>query len=408
MPDPLSENTTYLDLHVHSADGSDDAGGTVEGYLKWITARRAHGLRIDGFVVTEHRRFDPDRDYSALAARYGAIVLRGVEVETDIGHVLVFGVTPEFLSRFDLTSISLPSEEVFRAAWETGGVAVGAHAGRPRIGCVEHVDERGVTLEGVHVLEALNGGSNDYENGRAFDLADARGLRAVGGSDAHFVSALGGCLTRFDRAIHTVDDLVAALRDPAAAYTPIYLEDTAEGVEPRPRPSGTPVLQPFSSGQGTLGGDVIEYDRSVVGREVLVGSFEVTRELIASFCQALDERNPLYTDEAFAAQGPHGGIIAPPGIIQAVRMGPAPNPGVKFGSSTMMAGQLHEYYLPVRPGDTIEGFAQVREVYEKTGRSGRMVFVVRRTRFANQHGEDVAALQTTSVHREMRPVGEAE
>ncbi|MEI7926370.1 MAG: MaoC family dehydratase N-terminal domain-containing protein [Chloroflexota bacterium] len=403
MPD-----ATYLDLHVHSSDGSDDAGGTVEGYLKWIAARRKLGFKIDGFVVTEHRRFDLDRDYSELAARYDAVVLRGVEVETTIGHVLVFGVTPEFLAKFDLSSVSLPYEEVFKAAWETGGVAVGAHAGRPRIGCVEHVDERAVTLEGVRVIEALNGGSNDYENGRAFDLADARGLRVIGSSDSHFVSALGRCLTRFDRTIKTMDDLVAALRDPDASFAPMYLDDTKDGVEPRPRPSGAAVFLPGTSGQGSLGGDDLEDDRSVVGREVPVGKFEVTRELIAEYCEALDQTNPLYTDEAFAAAGPHKGIIAPPGIVQSVRMDGPPDPKVTFGDTTMMAGQRHEYYLPVRPGDTIEGFAQVKEVYEKTGRSGRMVFVVRRTRYANQHGEDVAAVESTSAHRQVKPAGEGE
>jgi acyl dehydratase/histidinol phosphatase-like PHP family hydrolase len=403
MPD-----ATYLDLHVHSSDGSDDAGGTVEGYLKWVAARRKLGFKIDGFVVTEHRRFDLDRDYSELAARYDAIVLRGVEVETTIGHVLVFGVTPEFLARFDLSSVSLPYEEVFKAAWETGGVAVGAHAGRPRIGCVEHVDERAVTLEGVHVIEALNGGSNDYENGRAFDLAEARGLRVIGSSDSHFVSALGRCLTRFDRVIKTMDDLVATLRDPDASFAPMYLDETKDSAEARPRPSGAPAFLPGTSGQGSLGGDDLEYDRSVVGREVPVGKFEVTRELIAEYCEALEQTNPLYTDEAFAAAGPHKGIIAPPGIVQAVRMDGPPDPKVTFGDTTMMAGQRHEYYLPVRPGDTIEGFAQVKEVYEKTGRSGRMVFVVRRTRYANQHGEDVAAVESTSAHRQVKPTGEGE
>ena len=398
--------STYLDLHVHSADGSDDAGGSVEGYLKWIAARRAHGQRIDGFVVTEHRRFDPARDYSALAAKYDAVVLRGVEVETDIGHVLVFGVTPEFLSKFDLTSVSLPYADVFRTAWETGGIAVGAHAGRPRIGCVEHVDDRGVTLEGVRVIEALNGGSNDYENGRAFDLAEARGLRVVGASDSHFVSALGRCLTRFDRDIKTMDDLVAALRDPDASYVPMYLDDTKDGVEARPRPSGAAVTLTSGSGQGTLSDHEIEYDRSVVGKEIVVGKFDVTREMIADYCAALDQTNPLYTDEAFAAQGPNKGIVAPPGIVQSMRMDPPPDAKVKFGNNTIMAGQLHQYYLPVRPGDTIEGFAQVKEVYEKTGRSGRMVFVVRRTRFANQHGEDVAAVEQTTAHREVQAKGE--
>lgn len=398
------QQATYLDLHVHSADGSDDAGGTVEGYLKWMAGRRSHGLRFDGFVVTEHRRFDLDRDYSALAARYDAVVLRGVEVETDVGHVLVFGVTPAFLARFDLASVSLPHEEVFRAAWETGGVAVGAHAGRPRIGCVEHADERGVTLEDVRIVEALNGGSNDYENGRAFDLAEARGMRTVGGSDAHFVSAVGRCLTRFDRPIRTIDDLVAALRDPQAAYAPVYLEDTAAGVAPRPRPSGAPAFVPATSGQGSLGSDEIEYDRSVIGREILVGKFEVTRQLIAEYCEALALPNPLYHDEEFARSTPYRGIVAPPGIVQAVRMDPAPNPRVKFGDSGLMAGQRYEYYLPVRPGDVIEGYAQVASVYEKTGRSGRMVFVVRRTRYVNQHGEDVASVETTSAIRETKPL----
>jgi len=42
----------YFDLHSHSTDASDDAGGTVEGYAKWIVARRKRGFHIDGFVLT--------------------------------------------------------------------------------------------------------------------------------------------------------------------------------------------------------------------------------------------------------------------------------------------------------------------------------------------------------------------
>ncbi len=55
---PVIDQYCYLDLHAHSTDASDDAGGTVEGYLKWIVARRKKGYRIDGFVLTEHRQFD--------------------------------------------------------------------------------------------------------------------------------------------------------------------------------------------------------------------------------------------------------------------------------------------------------------------------------------------------------------
>ena len=89
------------------------------------------GYHVDGFVLTEHRRYVDDADYSVLAEQYGVAILRGIEVETDVGHVLVYGVSGEFLERFDLSDVSLPYADMFRAATETGGIAVGAHAGRP-------------------------------------------------------------------------------------------------------------------------------------------------------------------------------------------------------------------------------------------------------------------------------------
>ena len=153
---------SYFDLHVHSTDGSDDAGGTVEGYCKWIEARRNNGYHVDGFVLTEHRNYLDDANYSALSEQYDVTILRGLEIETDIGHVLVYGVKDEFLQRFDLSDISLPYTDVFKAAEQTGGIAVGAHAGRPRIGLVEHVDERNISLAHIGIIEALNGGSSDY------------------------------------------------------------------------------------------------------------------------------------------------------------------------------------------------------------------------------------------------------
>ena len=150
----------YFDLHSHSTDASDDAGGTVEGYVKWIVARRKRGYHIDGFVLTEHRQYDPDSDYTALSEQYGVTVLRGAEVETDIGHVLVYGITPEFTRAFDLRQVSLPHKEVFRVALETGGYAVAAHAGRPRIGLAHYIDDEHMSIEGIRTIEQLNGGSS--------------------------------------------------------------------------------------------------------------------------------------------------------------------------------------------------------------------------------------------------------
>ncbi|MCA9850560.1 MAG: MaoC family dehydratase N-terminal domain-containing protein, partial [Dehalococcoidia bacterium] len=255
------------------------------------------------------------------------------------------------------------------------------------------------------LAETLNGGSSDFENARGHDLAVASGIGELGSSDSHFVSALGRCMTRFDRPIRSVEDLVAVLRDPARPFVPVRLEETKPGAEIAERATVAQLI-PSTSRQGELGGDELEYDRSVVGKEVPVGKLEVTAESIRQYCEALEETNPLYTDEKFAREeGPYGSLIAPPGILQTARLGGPPDAKVQFGNTTFMAGSRQEFRFPIRPGDTIEAFAQVKEVYEKTGRSGRMVFVVHRTRYMNQHGEDVAVTERSMVHRAVNAGG---
>ena len=221
-----SSKRWYMDLHSHSTDASDDAGGTVEWYAKWIVARRKRGYQIDGFVLTEHRQYDPDSDYRALSEQYGVSILRGAEVETDIGHVLVYGITPEFVRAFDLRQVSLPHKEVFRVALETGGYAVAAHAGRPRIGLAHYIDDEHMTIDGIQTVEQLNGGSSVDENNVGLALAERFGLKRVGGSDAHYVSAIGRCMTAFGRPIHTVEDLVQELLH--GEYYPVTVEQTLE------------------------------------------------------------------------------------------------------------------------------------------------------------------------------------
>ena len=183
----------------------------MEGYLKWIAARRRRGFRIDGFVLAEHRHFDPAVSYEELAGRYDVTVLHGAELETDAGHVLVYGVTPGLARRIDFTDVSLSHRELLAAVRDEGGAAVPAHAGRPRIGLWDHARAGRVAFDLVGAVEALNGGSSDEENRRARELAEGHGLPSVGGSDAHFVSAIGRCLTAFERPVTTTAELVAEL-----------------------------------------------------------------------------------------------------------------------------------------------------------------------------------------------------
>ena len=148
--------------------------------------------------------------------------------------------------------------------------------------------------------------------------------------------------------------------------------------------------------------DSIEFDRSIIGVDVSVGSHQVTKEEIIAYAKALDETNPLYLDEEAASAGPYGAIIAPPGFYHSIRLNQMPDPKLQFGdrNSGFIAGQSIEYFEPIRAGDTISAKAQIADVYAKTGRTGTLVFVVRRTTYSNQHGRTVMIVDGTNVRRE--------
>ena len=198
-----------LDLHLHS-ELSDDSRAPVEAYLKLLQRKRAE-RPLDGIVLTEHRQFDPTRGYHALADRYGFLILTAAEVETDYGHMLVYGVSEDILARFDFTNVHLPAQEVVSEVARLGGVALPCHPGRPNVGLCAHYETK-PPLEGVVAVEALNGGSKKGEDARVRDLMAAHGYAGFGGSDSHLVSFVGICATEFDADVRTIEDLVRELR----------------------------------------------------------------------------------------------------------------------------------------------------------------------------------------------------
>jgi predicted metal-dependent phosphoesterase TrpH len=210
-----------IDMHVHS-DVSDDGMASVETYLKWITRLRRN-YRIDGLVFTEHRLFNREADYDALAREYDILILKGTEADTDCGHVLLYGVNEKILDSFDLKNVHLSGRDLINAMEATGGIGIPAHPGRRHIGLVEHIEQGYDVGTSLRAAEQLNGGSSTQENGRAHQLVEDRKLYGTGGSDAHFVSAVGKFMTEFKRPIRTMQDLVGQLY--SGDYRPITLEE---------------------------------------------------------------------------------------------------------------------------------------------------------------------------------------
>ena len=146
--------------------------------------------------------------------------------------------------------------------------------------------------------------------------------------------------------------------------------------------------------------DDLIYNRSLLGEEHLIGAFKVTREMILAFAYSTGETHPLYSDEDAARASEYGDLIAPPTFCNIFVDGlKRPDIELEFGDLALFASQAIENLGPIKPGDTLEAKTKLKDVYAKTGRSGKMAFVVWETSFTNQHGATVVLVRDAFVRR---------
>ena len=143
----------------------------------------------------------------------------------------------------------------------------------------------------------------------------------------------------------------------------------------------------------------INFDKSVLGKEIDVGSHYVSESELIAYAKSLGETNPLYIDSAFANDGPHKSIIATPGYYTAIPLKPSLDPKIEFSTNAFsyMAGQNVIYKKHIMAGDTIYARSQVTNVYTKTGRSGSLIFVERKTTYLNQHNDTVLIVESSNA-----------
>jgi len=58
-----------------------------------------------------------------------------------------------------------------------------------------------------------------------------------------------------------------------------------------------------------------------------------------------------------------------------------------------------ELHAPVRPGDVLTMVSTIHDIYEKTGRTGSMYFIVIRNEVTNQQGAKVAVIDHRIMQR---------
>ena len=153
--------------------------------------------------------------------------------------------------------------------------------------------------------------------------------------------------------------------------------------------------------------------RSYVGLEEgppFTGPDAVNEPMIRHWCEAMGDALPVYVDAERAKESVHGGIVAPPAMLQVWEMRGyamhdpkllAPNRQRELHGVFDAAGYTgvvatdteQEYRRYLRPGDRVTAQTRIEAISEqKTTALGTGYFIVTRTRFTDQRGEEVGSV----------------
>ena len=137
--------------------------------------------------------------------------------------------------------------------------------------------------------------------------------------------------------------------------------------------------------------------RDVIGVESEAITYDVERGAIRKFAEAIGDDNPLYVDEEAARKSRYGGLIAPPTFMRSMSAGRSRATVQSPYPAALDGGSEWEYFEPVRPGDRISVTMKVSEMFEREGRLGNMLFIIRETSYVNQFGKTVAIQRGTGI-----------
>lgn len=140
----------------------------------------------------------------------------------------------------------------------------------------------------------------------------------------------------------------------------------------------------------------------------------VSRNDIARFARAIGETDPIYYDPDAARAAGHRDVLAPAYFPYTIRMqaahlidradlepdGSSSADVPPLPTNRAMAGETKlEVGASIHAGDTITLDKRIIDLYEKSGRSGALVFVTTEFVFTNQLDELVMREQFTRIYR---------
>jgi len=217
-----------IDLHTHTTPASGCSRLRPDDLVQ-----RAKQLGLDGVCLTEHQVTWDTYSVRRLCRNHDFLILRGLEITTLEGDILVYG-TQLFGLPNEIQGV-ISTRKLRELVDHRSGVMVAAHSLRgallSRNGYDPEVFRQKVRefsdrriFHWVDAVEGLNGNNSPIQNRAAVAVGEMLGLRVTGGSDAHTGFDVGRCITIFDEDIGSETELIKALR--GGRFRAVYMDES--------------------------------------------------------------------------------------------------------------------------------------------------------------------------------------
>ena len=141
---------------------------------------------------------------------------------------------------------------------------------------------------------------------------------------------------------------------------------------------------------------------AMIGSEVGPGEpFEVEKEAIRRFAEAIMEEAPNFVGLESAKSSPVAPITAPLTFpLYNCRSGIDRDLDIPLDAPRRIrGGDEFQFLAPVLEGDVIRAKTKLLDIYAREGTTGRMAFIVTETTYINQREETVMINRATIIRR---------
>jgi len=189
-----------IDLHVHTCY-STDCSTTLEEVISYSKKKG-----LNGVAITDHNTVEGALELIGKK-NTGLIIIPGIEVSTDRGHILGINVTTPIASGLSL-------KETIKRIHEAGGIAVAAH---PSVMFKAGVGlDKKIVAYGLDAVEVINSSVFPFFllSYLTRKFANSIGLPQTAGSDSHLPETIGLAYTIIDNADShpSVESVVQAIK----------------------------------------------------------------------------------------------------------------------------------------------------------------------------------------------------